>query len=424
MGFQRSIPACAGKPSTRGDRGGLGRVDPRVCGETVKPSSLETTPRGRSPRVRGNRERIHTHGGKIRSIPACAGKPDLHSRCDDRSEVDPRVCGETLYQEGDLWALCGRSPRVRGNHLAQSAGRRAYRSIPACAGKPPGRTGGLLVHRVDPRVCGETLGWARKGVLSGGRSPRVRGNHAEFAERLSATRSIPACAGKPAPSWVRSRFQRVDPRVCGETRIVAGSDAGSMGRSPRVRGNRFRVSWASACIRSIPACAGKPTRPRRTPAPGWVDPRVCGETTTPSPVQCRGGGRSPRVRGNPHHWHAAGIQGGSIPACAGKPPLFDQGCNNYWVDPRVCGETRLYVPIPMHAEGRSPRVRGNHRGCRQRWCATGSIPACAGKPHYPVLHNGRLRVDPRVCGETIGRSVPRLHKMGRSPRVRGNLIPE
>ena len=50
----------------------------------------------------------------------------------------------------------GLSPRVRGNHLYQSAGGGEQGSIPACAGEPARGVVYLDGHAVYPRVCGGT----------------------------------------------------------------------------------------------------------------------------------------------------------------------------------------------------------------------------------------------------------------------------
>ena len=71
----RSIPACAGKPPDRGGRGGGDRVHPRVCGEARTVTSESRAQLGPSPRVRGSRADVAEGGARHGSIPACAGKP-------------------------------------------------------------------------------------------------------------------------------------------------------------------------------------------------------------------------------------------------------------------------------------------------------------------------------------------------------------
>ena len=198
-----SIPACAGEP----------RV-PELGSRRLSKSGL-------SPRVRGNQRRS--------------------TSLDATHRVYPRVCGGTWCGgSARCWAIGSRglSPRVRGNrHFDQSPHDLA---------------------RVYPRVCGGT---EPRGQ---GLSPRVRGK----PTGLSRPGSIPACAGEPSfrPKSARpgkglsprvrgnrtvniqpTPVTRVYPRVCG------GTDGAS---SPRA--GVYEVRYP----RSIPACAGEPTKPR------------------------------------------------------------------------------------------------------------------------------------------------------------------
>ena len=70
-----------------------------------------------------------------------------------------------------------------------------------------------------------------------GLSPRVRGNLDYSTERITVTRSIPACAGEPLPTFCQPLTYQVYPRVCGGTRAYAVIGQGLIGLSPRVRGN-------------------------------------------------------------------------------------------------------------------------------------------------------------------------------------------
>ena len=151
-----SIPACAGKPRSMPSRSSAAWVYPRVCGETDSHTAQELFVDGLSPRVRGNPVRRSTPCRRRRSIPACAGKPDCTMRMAERPRVYPRVCGETRSRIIKRKGQEGLSPRVRGNlpghlHEPDHAG-----SIPACAGKPPGRCPSRATPWVYPRVCGET----------------------------------------------------------------------------------------------------------------------------------------------------------------------------------------------------------------------------------------------------------------------------
>ena len=111
-----SIPACAGEPS-----GFL----PRAHGA-----------QGLSPRVRGNRHKRRRPRGRCRSIPACAGEPSVAGRQLQMTTVYPRVCGGTPQIRAIATGRQGLSPRVRGNHTEVQVCQDCARSIPACAGEP------------------------------------------------------------------------------------------------------------------------------------------------------------------------------------------------------------------------------------------------------------------------------------------------
>ena len=70
---------------------------------------------------------------------------------------------------------------------------------------------------------------------------------------------------------------------------------------------------------SIPACAGEPAAPQKPPEKDSVYPRVCGGTNDSLFRLLRGGGLSPRVRGNHTLSSMNRPSSRSIPACAGEP---------------------------------------------------------------------------------------------------------
>ena len=132
-----SIPAWAGKPPGRRQALASVRVHPRVGGETRISSAIHLLRAGPSPRGRGNPVRIATPHHSPRSIPAWAGKPPKRVSAAGSVVVHPRVGGET-WRCGRLRATPrGPSPRGRGNPVNVSLATRYLRSIPAWAGKPP-----------------------------------------------------------------------------------------------------------------------------------------------------------------------------------------------------------------------------------------------------------------------------------------------
>ena len=74
----------------------------------------------------------------------------------------------------------------------------------------------------------------------------------------------------------------------------------------------------------------------------------------------------------------------SIPACAGEPVARSIPQIQTKVYPRVCGGTTLVkLKHFLPRLGLSPRVRGNRlRTPTDQSLRSGSIPACAGEPHY------------------------------------------
>ena len=193
---------------------------------------------GLSPRVRGN----HWIGNRIesphRSIPACAGEPDVGQTCWTGEWVYPRVCGGTIPATRTLLLMKGLSPRVRGNLAGRPLAPRVDGSIPACAGEPIGGRAYSPDAPVYPRVCGGTKFGCTGARGSQGLSPRVRGNRAARLSLPLLERSIPACAGEPAVCMNPIIDARVYPRVCGGTAHFEAALRSRPGLSPRVRGNR------------------------------------------------------------------------------------------------------------------------------------------------------------------------------------------
>ena len=172
--------------------------------------------------------------------------------------VYPRVCGGTRRASARVNTPPGLSPRVRGNPRGTAPGERVARSIPACAGEPELCFTGRRIRRVYPRVCGGTpLHLARQRAQSG-LSPRVRGNLGLDANGVDWVRSIPACAGEPHTPAARREVPSVYPRVCGGTGHAEDSPVFLPGLSPRVRGNQPGIDIVSVAFGSIPACAGEP----------------------------------------------------------------------------------------------------------------------------------------------------------------------
>ena len=284
---ERSIPACAGEPSTQRSRESTAAVYPRVCGGT---SDMPPRPRrspGLSPRVRGNPLPAICRLSSAGSIPACAGEPITSPSSSHMNTVYPRVCGGTSPPGAARPYPWGLSPRVRGNHRLGRNGTAGCGSIPACAGEPLSRTATAQSGWVYPRVCGGTDVEMACRYRKSGLSPRVRGNPIFCPVLPIDDRSIPACAGEPTSSRDTASGTPVYPRVCGGTMRAARSSLLSLGLSPRVRGE--------------PAAGGRVQREEQ------VYPRVCGGTRARASPESVARGLSPRVRGN----HGDDVRGGA-----------------------------------------------------------------------------------------------------------------
>ena len=231
------------------------------------------------------------------------------------------MCGATVLWRLRGWPGRGLSPRVRGNPPSLPRKQRQRGSIPACAGQPSWGTATSSQRAVYPRVCGATTPARVPCQTRAGLSPRVRGNRQLFSQCLRAHGSIPACAGQPLCRTARWTCWPVYPRVCGATPGRPRTARSLGGLSPRVRGNLFPRSLFHVRYRSIPACAGQPILYPRRCFRSTVYPRVCGATPPPPPGSSAGDGLSPRVRGNRGCRTAPAGAGGSIPACAGQPPV-------------------------------------------------------------------------------------------------------
>ena len=131
-----SIPARAGEPVARHVSRLHARVYPRACGGTRRKKSSVAFGAGLSPRVRGNPQITSSAGTQQGSIPARAGEPVIFVHTMKPAGVYPRACGGTANGTCLAASPRGLSPRVRGNPDQILRGDGGRRSIPARAGEP------------------------------------------------------------------------------------------------------------------------------------------------------------------------------------------------------------------------------------------------------------------------------------------------
>ncbi len=215
--------------------------------------------------------------------------------------------------------------------------------------------------KVYPRARGGTCSMMTSLTLSGGLSPRTRGNLGSDPVSRTTLGSIPAHAGEPMGAGTPTRAIRVYPRARGGT--IQGIPAcwWSTGLSPRTRGNPEVLAVLHGITGSIPAHAGEPQDVCIRSVKTRVYPRARGGTTPTGNSGKEDYGLSPRTRGNPTIQIGKLRREGSIPAHAGEPSIISARCTPTRVYPRARGGTnQLGVPV-QGIQGLSPRTRGNPR---------------------------------------------------------------
>ena len=230
---------------------------------------------------------------------------------------------------------------------------------------------------------------------------------------------IPACAGKTNGFVHLGAGERAHPRVCGENPSWKPRLNSSLGSSPRVRGKPCSLAPVTLEGGLIPACAGKTLRCWLVTVGCRAHPRVCGENAPTVSPAIKSPGSSPRVRGKRGCRVQKACVWGLIPACAGKTSAGLRAASATTAHPRVCGENTYKARESYIAPGSSPRVRGKRfRPCP---CSNerGLIPACAGKTAWRRTRRFLSWAHPRVCGENSPYHLAAKQIIGSSPRVRG-----
>src|SRR5690606_26016934 len=173
---------------------------------------------GRSPRMRGKPSEGELGIGICGSIPAYAGETHNALLHPDQTAVDPRVCGGNRVRITLDLVATGRSPRMRGKRQRAAHRTHIERSIPAYAGETTSAGEKTGADRVDPRVCGGNRIRRQPRSRAAGRSPRMRGKQGSNRTAEARSRSIPAYAGETVGPKECFDGVEVDPRVCGGNR--------------------------------------------------------------------------------------------------------------------------------------------------------------------------------------------------------------
>ena len=169
----------------------------------------------------------------------------------------------------------------------------------------------------------------------------------------------------------------------------------------------------------IPAHAGKTPRRREHSPRLWAHPRSRGENITNKLKQLPGWGSSPLTRGKLRVLVARSLSPGLIPAHAGKTEGDLKGHGWYRAHPRSRGENNRANRAIEAFGGSSPLTRGK-RGHELTGTGSGGlIPAHAGKTRAWPTASRRCWAHPRSRGENMVGMRRESLAEGSSPLTRG-----
>ena len=235
---QRLIPAHAGKTGAEGMNRGRSRAHPRSRGENPCQRGPEPYPGGSSPLTRGKRNLCGLDDGFDRLIPAHAGKTRDTDDIPDAQRAHPRSRGENNKGGDGNGTSPGSSPLTRGKQRPGIRSRTVHGLIPAHAGKTTKRPCPMPSPKAHPRSRGENSANCTMLRRKSGSSPLTRGKRLDLGDGGNCHGLIPAHAGKTQARVVSQRFVWAHPRSRGENRdqLVVGDMIG--GSSPLTRGKR------------------------------------------------------------------------------------------------------------------------------------------------------------------------------------------
>ena len=255
----RLIPAHAGKTASPRSPEAWGSAHPRSRGENHTARRRDDHVAGSSPLTRGKPPRALAHKECDGLIPAHAGKTTNTRRPHSHSTAHPRSRGENAASITFNLAVRGSSPLTRGKlwHSGRSVIQQGL--IPAHAGKTLPRGLSTSECSAHPRSRGENYRTNHRGYQSRGSSPLTRGKHVLRDRAHGRPGLIPAHAGKTATGSAETSTRRAHPRSRGENAYVSKLNKSGTGSSPLTRGKPPWPGYAPTASRLIPAHAGKTT---------------------------------------------------------------------------------------------------------------------------------------------------------------------
>ena len=212
-----------------------------------------------------------------------------------------------------------------------------------------------------------------------GSSPLTRGK-LSFSNVDNVTgRLIPAHAGKTSDLRAQLGQFGAHPRSRGENSPLTVGVALSCGSSPLTRGKPVDEETRSFTARLIPAHAGKTEVVGETPTGPAAHPRSRGENRATLSTAALSSGSSPLTRGKPEVVRGPYCASGLIPAHAGKTPRAVTRLRALSAHPRSRGENQQPFDLGAESRGSSPLTRGKHVAATPWPARPRLIPAHAGK---------------------------------------------
>ncbi len=260
---------------------------------------------------------------------------------------------------------------------------------------------GIVLRSVQPRVCGEHKKGGHTLGQMGGSAPRMRGTLDRMFGPRRALRFSPAYAGNTLFRATRRSPGSVQPRVCGEHPLRGRAGVDGHGSAPRMRGTPDPLQHRHPVERFSPAYAGNTRPPPRHRGSTPVQPRVCGEHYETPTEDCSVAGSAPRMRGTHEAGAGPPLDGRFSPAYAGNTPDHRRPDRPRTVQPRVCGEHLGRLGKDWRKVGSAPRMRGTLRADLDRPADDRFSPAYAGNTRSSAPGGSDGAVQPRVCGEHI-----------------------
>ena len=396
---RRLIPAHAGKTLWSKQSRAASPAHPRSRGENCSARSATICLSGSSPLTRGKLRRGIRRFKKERLIPAHAGKTPCGAARRAGTPAHPRSRGENYKSATLTRSSSGSSPLTRGKRRRIDPVPETVGLIPAHAGKTRPKPLTRTSSPAHPRSRGENGTLAVQDLCATGSSPLTQGKLVRFAPGKVHQGLIPAHAGKTSSfSWLLRR-SAAHPRSRGENSRVVMMVPFRGGSSPLTRGKLRHLLLPPMVPGLIPAHAGKTDSCRPSCRIHRAQPRSRGENILTRKCASIWRGSSPLTRGKPSCGHVFVLARGLIPAHAGKTCPGGRAWARPGAHPRSRGENFSATSIIRKRRGSSPLTRGKLLPSLIATLDGGLIPAHAGKTRAGRSEAKESEAHPRSRGE-------------------------